>query len=139
MSYKAKTTETENSVTSFIESIDDQQKQKDSVVLIDLMQKISGYEPKMWGTNIIGFGSYHYKYESGHEGDIPLLGFSPRKTGMSIYLSCDISANVGLLSKLGKHKMAKACLSIKRLSDININVLETMLRNSLQRTTKNKV
>ncbi|PZP52613.1 MAG: hypothetical protein DI598_00435 [Pseudopedobacter saltans] len=96
------------------------------------MSEISGLEAKMWGSSIIGFGNYHYKYESGHEGDAPLIGFSPRKNAISIYLSCGSSTHTDLFSQLGKHKMAKACLSTKRLSDVDLDVLKLILAKSLQ-------
>lgn len=130
--YQAKTTENHNSVVQFVNAIQDEQQRIDSFLLVALMEKISGCPAKMWGTAIIGFGTYHYKYTSGHEGDAPLLGFSPRKAGLSIYLSCESPADTELFSQLGKHKMAKACLSIKRLSDVDLNVLETILRENME-------
>src|ERR1700749_523246 len=111
-----KTKENNASVTKFIKAVADEQKQKDSFALIDLMKKISKAEPKMWGPAIVGFGSYHYKYESGHEGDMPLIGFSPRKQALSLYLG---DLEKVLMEKLGKHKMTKGCLYIKRLSDVD--------------------
>lgn len=130
MSYQAKTIENNDSVEQFIQTIEDEQKRNDCWELIQIIQTICRYEPKMWGTSIIGFGIYHYKYESGHEGDAPLLGFSPRKNGLSIYLSCGAEISNELFSQLGKHKMAKACLSIRRLSDVNLDILKKILRNS---------
>ena len=130
MPYQAKTTENNDSIELFIQTIDDEQKRNDCLELIQIIQTICQYEPKMWGTAIIGFGAYHYKYESGHEGDAPLLGFSPRKNGLSIYLSCGAENSSDLFSQLGKHKMSKACLSIKRLSDVNLDILKKILHHS---------
>lgn len=124
---KNKTTETEVNVTDFIKSyVDNDQKKIDSHQLIELMSKWSGFEPKMWGPTIIGFGSYHYKYASGHEGDAPLLGFSPRKAQFSLYVYSQTEKSKLLLENFGKYKMGKACIYIKKLSDINITVLEEL-------------
>lgn len=124
---KNKTNETEVNVTDFINSyVENDQKKADSFELIQLMQRWSGFEPKMWGPTIIGFGSYHYKYASGHEGDMPLLGFSPRKAEFSLYVYSPTETNGHLLDGFGKFKMGKACIYIKKLSDINIGVLEKM-------------
>jgi hypothetical protein len=128
----AKTVETEASVSDFINTIPDDQKKMDSLKIIDLMKKVSGYEPKMWGPAIVGFGSYHYKYDSGHEGDAPLVSFSPRKSAISLYLSIAFEKRGELLKKLGKHKTAKACIYINKLSDIDEGVLKTMIANSVK-------
>src|SRR6186997_2178366 len=114
---KAKTTENTNSVTEFIMSVPDKQKQEDSFALIEIMKKCSGLEPKMWGPAIIGFGSQHYKYESGREGDMPLIAFSPRKAELTLYLSSEFEGRGDFLKELGKHKTSKACLYIKRITD----------------------
>lgn len=116
---KNKTTETGKSVEDFINAVENEQKRKDSFRLIELMQKTSGQPPKMWGPTIIGFGNYHYKYESGHEGDAPLLGFSPRKTAISLYVFTGLEEHEHLLKDLGKFMMGKACIYIKKLSDIS--------------------
>jgi len=122
---KTKTTYTENSVIDFINSyVDDEQKKADSFRLIEFMQKWSGAEPKLWGPTIIGFGSYHYKYASVHEGDAPILRFSPRKAAFSLYVYSDTERSKMLLDDLGKFKMGKACIYVKKLSDINVSVLE---------------
>lgn len=132
MAKKNKTTETELSVTDFIHSfVDDEQKKADSFKLIELMQAWSGFAPKMWGPSIIGFGSYHYKYASGHEGDAPLIGFSPRKAAFSLYVFSPIETNKHLLEGLGKYKIAKACIYIKKLGDIDIAVLEKLCNASM--------
>lgn len=124
---KNKTNETEVNVTDFINSyVENEQKKADSFELIKLMQNWTGFEPKMWGPTIIGFGSCHYKYASGHEGDMPLLGFSPRKAAFSLYIYAPTEENSHLLDGLGKFKMGKACIYVKKLSDINSDALEKM-------------
>ena len=132
MATKNKTTETEVSVTDFINSyVENEQKKVDSFRLIELMQEWSGFEPKMWGPTIIGFGSYHYKYASGHEGDCPLIGFSPRKAEFSLYVFSPTQDNKHLLDDLGKFKIGKACIYVKKLSDINISTLETLSKTTI--------
>jgi hypothetical protein len=129
---KNKTAETTVSVVDFINSfVESEQKKADSFLLIELMKEWSGFEPKMWGPTIIGFGSYHYKYESGHEGDSPLIGFSPRKAEFSLYLFSATEENKHLLNNFGKYKMGKACIYIKKLSDINIDVLEKLSKTTI--------
>ena len=132
--YKAKTTENADSVPDFIKKIPDEQRQKDALAIVDIMQKQSGFEPKMWGPAIIGFGSYHYKYESGHEGDAPLIGFSPRKTEFALYLSSRFDKREELLQQFGKHKTAKSCIYIKKMEDINVEVLIKMIAASVKHT-----
>ncbi len=137
MATKSKTTETAVSVADFINSfVENEEKKQDSYLLIKLMEKWSGFKPKMWGPSIIGFGSYHYKYASGHEGDAPLIGFSPRKAAFSLYLTVPENDNTKLLDQLGKYKMAKACIYIKRLSDINTDVLEKLCKESIKYLSK---
>jgi len=129
---KNKTTETTVSVTDFITAyVDNEQKKADSFRLVALMQEWSGFEAKMWGATIIGFGSYHYKYASGHEGDAPLIGFSPRKAEFSLYVYYTTKENEPLLEDLGKFKMGKACIYVKKLSDINIEALEKICKASI--------
>ncbi len=130
---KNKTTETEVNVIDFINAFaDNDQKKADSFRLIELMHEWSGFEPKMWGPTIIGFGSYHYKYASGHEGDCPVIGFSPRKSAFSLYVFSPTEENKHLLNDLGKYKMGKACIYVKKLSDINIPALEKLCKTSIQ-------
>lgn len=126
----AKTIPTKVKVIDFINTLSNENQKADSQTLIKLMEKITGKKAVMWGPSIIGFGEYHYKYASGHEGDAPLVAFSPRKDSLSVYLSQQYEAKDELIEKLGKHKMAKSCLSIKKLSDININILQQMITNS---------
>ncbi len=128
---KNKTAETENDVTDFINQVADETKRTDSFRLIELMQGTTGFAPKMWGASIIGFGNYHYKYASGHEGDMPLVGFSPRKAATSLYLSQCSTEKPDLLRKLGKHKAGVGCIYIKKLDDINTNVLREMVAASV--------
>ena len=130
---KNKTAETGKSVTDFINTFaDTEQKRKDSFELLELMQKISGFKPKMWGPSIIGFGNYHYKYDSGHEGDAPLLGFSPRKAAISVYTFTGLKEHEHLLKDLGKYKMGKACIYVKKLSDIDQKILVTMMKETIR-------
>ena len=130
---KNKTTETEISVIDFINSyVDNEQKKADSFQLIELMTKWSGFQPKMWGPTIIGFGTYHYKYASGHEGDSMLIGFSPRKAEFSLYVFTASEDNKHLLDGLGKYKISKACIYVKKLSEINITVLEKLCKANIE-------
>ncbi|NND63568.1 MAG: DUF1801 domain-containing protein [Flavobacteriaceae bacterium] len=129
---KIKTKETEVDVFDFIESyVDNEQKKADSLKLIELLRDWSGFDPKMWGPTIIGFGSYHYQYASGHEGDAPMLGFSPRKAQFSLYVYSKTKKSDQLLKELGKFKMGKACIYVKRLSDINIEALKGLCDESI--------
>ena len=128
---KNKTNVTEINVIDFINSyVENEQKKTDSLRLIELMSEWSGFEAKMWGPTIIGFGSYHYKYASGHEGDAPLIGFSPRKAAFSLYVFSPTDENKHLL-ELGKYTMSKACIYVKKLSDIHIPVLEKLCAVSI--------
>jgi hypothetical protein len=131
-----KTIPTESSVLDFINAVDDNQKRADSFALIDILKEISGYQPVMWGASIIGFGSYHYKYASGHEGDWALLGFSPRKSAISLYIYSECANSAELLPLLGKFKMGKACIYIKKLSDINVQVMKQIAQNTLEHLAK---
>lgn len=133
MTKKNKTSETVVDVKDFINSyVDTNQKKADSFQLIELMTKWSGFEPKMWGPTIIGFGSYHYKYASGHEGDAPILGFSPRKAEFSLYVFSPTPESELLLDDLGKFKIGKVCIYVKKLSDINISTLEKLCKISIE-------
>lgn len=130
---KTKTTYTGQDVLEFINSyVDNEQKKADSFRLIELMQKWSDSEPKMWGPTIIGFGNYHYKYASGHEGDAPVIGFSPRKAAFSLYVYSDTEKSKFVLADLGKFKMSKACIYVKKLSDINISILKELCTESIK-------
>jgi hypothetical protein len=127
-----KTAETKASVSDYINQITDETKRKDAFLLVDIFQNQTNLEPKMWGPSIIGFGSYHYKYASGHEGDAPLIAFSPRATAISLYLHLPSEQRAVLIQKLGKTKSGKGCIYVKKLSDINLNVLNELIAVSLQ-------
>lgn len=130
---KVKTTYTGENVQDFLASyVEDEQKKADSIRLIELLRQWSGCEAQMWGAKIIGFGSYHYKYASGHQGDAPVLGFSPRKAAFSLYVYSDTEKSKSLLADLGKFKLGKACISVKKLADINIAVLEELCLESIK-------
>jgi hypothetical protein len=129
---KNKTTETASSVADFIKAVKAEAKRKDSLLLIDLIKKQTKLEPKMWGPSIVGFGSYHYKYESGREGDSPLVAFSPRAAAMTLYLSAHFEQREALLEQFGKHKTGKGCIYIKSLADINLDVLKKMIANHIK-------
>lgn len=137
MATKNKTTETEVAVIDFLNSfVDNEQKKKDSFELIELMKKWSGFEPKMWGPTMIGFGSYHYKYASGNEGDSMIIGFSPRKNEFSLYVVAPDKDYSSLLDKLGKYKMGKACIYFKKLSDLDLSVLEAICKETIKHLSK---
>jgi len=127
-----KTTENKNSVTDFIKSVPDQQRQKDAFALLEIIKKQSGFDAKMWGSAIIGFGSYHYKYESGREGDAPLAGLASRANAIVLYLAASPEQREQFLQKLGKHKTSKGCIYIKNLEDIDTKVLGKMALNSVK-------
>ena len=126
-----KTKATEASVESYFSAIEDEARRKDCEALAKLMTKATKQQPKMWGTSIVGFGSYHYKYESGREGDSCLSGFSSRKSDISVYLVASVAAQEKLLSKLGKHKMGKGCLYIRKLGDVDRKILEQLIVGSV--------
>lgn len=121
------------SVTEFLTRLDDPQKRADSKALVDMMTKVTGKKPKLWGRDIVGFGQYHYRYPTGTEGDAPLAAFSPRKAEFSIYLDAheDTGVRDALLARLGKHRVGKGCLYVKRLEQIDLGVLETLVRNAM--------
>lgn len=135
----AKTQFTDASVIDFLESfVTSEQKMTDSLTLIELMREWSGFEPQMWGPSIIGFGKYHYKYESGHEGDAPIISFSPRKAALTLYVTVPGKEDDKLLDALGKFKMSKACIYVSKLADINIPVLKKLCMNALKHHGKPK-
>jgi hypothetical protein len=126
-----KTVETSADVAAFVAGVADPGQRADTEALIAMMANASGHPPKMWGPSIIGFGSYHYKYESGREGDSLRIGFSPRKGQTVVYLMDGYDDHADQLARLGKHKVGKSCLYIKRLSDVDRNVLGEMIGGSL--------
>ena len=131
-----KTTETKVSVAGYVKAIEEKEKRDDSSTIIELMKSASGFEPKMWGPSIIGFGFEHYKYESGHEGDMPIIAFSPRKAAIVLYLALNPDDREALLPKFGKHKTTKGCIYVKRLSDIDMAILKKMIAVSLKNKKK---
>jgi len=130
--YELKTKQNDNSVIEFIEEVESAKKREDAYKLLDLFTQTTGYEAKMWGPSIIGFGSYHYKYDSGHEGDAPIVGFSPRKAKHSLYLSGEAQKRAELLEKMGKHKTGAACVYVNKLADIDVDVLKELIEESVR-------
>jgi hypothetical protein len=128
-----KTKPTKQSVASFFKSLPDPQVRQDCVTITKLMEEATGSKPKMWGAAIVGFGSRHYEYASGREGDWPLIGFSPRKQNLTLYIMSGFDGQPELLKKLGKHTTAKSCLYIKRLSDVDLPILKKLIRASVKK------
>lgn len=126
-----KTKPTDADVQAFIAKVANPQRRKDAEILLDLMKKTTGLRPKMWGPSIIGFGSYHYKYESGREGDMCMTGFSPRAAALVVYLIGGVPKTDPLWGKLGKHRLGGSCLYINRIDDIDLGVLEKLIVKSV--------
>ena len=126
-----KTQKTSENVEWFLSSISEEQKRLDCLKLLDIMQNITQASPAMWGTSIVGFGEYHYRYKTGREGDWFLTGFAPRKQALTLYLMCDLSHDGLNFDGLGKYKKSKGCLYIKRLSDIDLAVLKHIIKDSI--------
>ncbi|MFJ8517243.1 DUF1801 domain-containing protein [Lysinibacillus xylanilyticus] len=129
--YELKTKETDESVIEFIENVDNPKKREDAYRLLDIFAEVTGYEAKMWGPSIIGFGKYHYKYKTGHEGDAPLVGYSPRKAKISLYFAPDDSERDDLLKDFGKHTTGKACVYINKIADIDVEILKSLIQRSV--------
>lgn len=129
--YELKTKETENSVIEFIERVENLKKREDAYKLLDIFAETTGFPAKMWGPSIIGFGSYHYKYESGHEGDAPLVGFSPRKAKISLYMAPGVPKREELLKDFGKYTTGKGCVYINKVADIDVDVLKELINQSV--------
>lgn len=132
MAKTTKTKETALSVDDLINNLDNHQQKDATRELLELFSATTGFPPRVWGSSIIGFGSYHYKYQSGHEGDAPLAGFSPRSSAISIYLCSNFPGRPQLLEKLGKYKSAKSCIYIKQLKDVDSSVLREMISCSVR-------
>lgn len=132
-----KTQPTKVSVTDFINSIDDREKRSDARKVAAMMRRATGKRARMWGTSIVGFGTYHYKYASGREGDFFLTGFSFRKQALTVYIMAGFSRFDRLMKKLGKHKKGKSCLYVKRLADVDQGVLEQLINESVKFMRKN--
>ncbi len=128
---KNKTTENENSVTDYLDSITDTKRRADSTAIIKILEEETGLPPKMWGPGIVGFGSYHYQYDSGHEGDAPLAGMACRANAIVVYFSSEFENREELLRQLGKYKSSKVCVYIKKIEDIDTTVLRKMIVNSV--------
>lgn len=128
--YEPKMKENDYSVSDFIERVEHEKKKADAYQLANIFEETTGYKAKMWGPSIIGFGSYHYKYESGHEGDAPLVGFSPRKAKFSFYLDCEREE---IIEHLGKHTKGKACIYVNKLADIHIDVLKELITYTVEK------
>jgi hypothetical protein len=127
-----KTQATDASVQAFLEGVEDPRKREDSFALVQLMEEVTGEPARMWGSAIVGFGSYHYKYESGREGDTMLAGFSPRKDNLTLYIMSGFGEDDPLLSRLGKYKTGKSCLYVKSLKDVDMDVLRQMVERSVR-------
>lgn len=129
--YELKTKETESSVIEFIENVENIKKREDAYKLLDIFSETTGFTAKMWGPSIIGFGSYHYKYASGHEGDAAVVGFSPRKAKISLYFAPGDAKREDLLKDFGKHTSGKACVYINKVADIDVDVLKALINQSV--------
>lgn len=127
-----KTKPTSESVENFLNKISDEERRADCFAVAKIMEEITGEKPKMWGPSIVGFDSYHYKYDSGREGDWPVTGFSPRKKDLTLYLMMGFEKHKELMEKLGKHSAAKSCLYIKRLSDVHVPTLKKLIKVSVK-------
>ena len=129
--YEPKTKETEASVIEFIENVENLKKREDAYKLLDIFTETTGFPAKMWGPSIIGFGSYHYKYDSGHEGDAALVGFSPRKAKISLYFTTDEAIRAEFLKDLGKHTSGKSCVYINKVADIDVDVMKVLISQTV--------
>ena len=134
---EAKTTPTAQSVDAFIAAVEHQGRREDATALVALLTQVTGEPPILWGPSIIGFGTYHYRYDSGHEGDAPLVGFSPRKANLVLYMTAEEPGRSDLLSRLGKHKSGQGCVYVNRLSDVDLDVVAEMARWTIK-TTKER-
>ncbi|MCB0633799.1 MAG: DUF1801 domain-containing protein [Saprospiraceae bacterium] len=125
-----KTTQNENDVRAFLDAVEDDKRREDCLTVLNWMQKITGKEAKMWGTSIVGFDEYHYKYESGREGDMFKVGFSPRKQNLTLYIMPGFGRYEELMQQLGKYKTGKSCLYIKKLEDVDVEILQQLIEES---------
>jgi hypothetical protein len=126
-----KTKQTDQSVEEFLNSITNEKRKQDAFIILNLMKKVTNLEPKMWGSSMVGFGKYTYKYESGWDGESFRIGFSPRKQNLTIYIYPGFDRYEDLMKKLGKYKTGKACLYINKIEDVDLAVLEELIRESL--------
>ena len=127
-----KTKRNDGDVRGYLESVANKRRREDSLVMLELMREITGEPPEMWGSSIVGFGSYHYKYASGREGDWPVIGFAPRKQSLTLYIMPGFDRYDDLMAKLGKYKTGKSCLYINKLDDVNLEVLKALIAESVE-------
>lgn len=127
-----KTVKTDARAADFIAGVENKRRREDGAALLEMMREITGLEPEMWGPSIVGFGDVHYKYESGREGDMFLIGFSPRKRSLSLYVLGDFAERDALLERLGKHRKGVSCLYINKLADVDMDVLRELARRSYE-------
>ncbi|WP_119068003.1 DUF1801 domain-containing protein [Aggregatilinea lenta] len=127
-----KTRPTDQNVIDFLNTVENQTRRKDGFALLEIMQEETGEQAVMWGSSIVGFGLHHYKYETGREGDMPLVGFSPRKQSMTLYIMPGFDEYEGLLADLGKHKIGKACLYVNKLADVDEDALRQLIKRAYE-------
>lgn len=131
-----KTTKNDQDPLAFLQSVENEKRKADSLVVMQMMEEITGEKPVMWGPSIVGFGSYHYKYASGHEGDWMITGFSPRKQALTLYIMPGFDRYENLMSQLGKYKTGKSCLYINKLEDVDKNILHELIAHSVKHMKK---
>lgn len=134
-----KTVETDSSVEEFLDAVPDERRRAEARTVLELMRRVTGLEPAMWGPSIVGFGTYHYRYPTGREGDMPLTGFSPRKAAMTVYLTDGVEAHADALARLGPHKVGVGCLYLTRLDRVDLGVLEGMVRQAYRSLTEGAI
>ena len=127
-----KTKRNDGDVRGYLESVANKRRREDALVMLELMREITGEPPEMWGSSIVGFGSYHYRYASGREGDWPIIGFAPRKQSLTLYIMPGFDRYEGLMAKLGKYKTGKSCLYINKLDDVNLETLKALIAESVE-------
>ncbi len=126
-----KTKPNDGSVEAFLNSVENEKRRQDSFIILELMREVTGAEPKMWGSSIVGFGSYHYTYASGREGDWFLVGFAPRKQALTLYIMSGFEQYDVLMTDLGKYKTGKSCLYVKKIEDVDLETLRELVRQSM--------
>ncbi|WP_339789796.1 DUF1801 domain-containing protein [uncultured Imperialibacter sp.] len=136
MAYELKTKVNDVSVEGFLDKVEDEKKRNDAFEVLKLMKEVTGEKPKMWGSSIVGFGTYRYKYASGQEGDWMITGFSPRKTSLTLYIMPGFGRYEELMQKLGKYKTGKSCLYINKLTDVDLDILKTLVKESVDYMNK---
>ena len=134
-----KTKPTAESVSAFLNKVSDKSRREDCLAVIDIMKDVTKEEPRMWGTSIVGFGRYHYKYESGREADWMITGFSPRKGDLTLYIMGGLDSFPDLMKRLGKHKTGKSCLYIKKLADVDLKVLRELVEKSVKKMKDKRI